>query len=367
MCVGADFVVLRCRSATCARRRLPSCCTDVRTARSCFRLLLIADRRTGPVASAAPALCAVPAVERSRFRRIACRADDLRDGAAAGADLPRARHDLHRRRHADRGRRHGRRRRAVLAMMKRRLTWDLMRQATESTAKLSAFVVFILIGARVFSLTFYGVRRPSLGRGTAGRRCRAAQIGFLIFVNIFVFVLAFFLDFFEIAFIVIPLLGPAGGAARHRPDLVRRHPRREHADVVHASALRICAVLSALGRAARGVHRPGHRQAHGAGHHRADLLGRGAVRGHPVHHGRPRHRLPGDGDALQGHRHRRWIRPRSRSRSSSPICRRSTWRPPKFAARASQTRVKKAPDESSGAFACNSRATVSAARARCGS
>src|SRR3954462_12103850 len=96
----------------------------------------------------------------------------------------------------------------ILGASKRRLTWDLIRQATESTAKLSAFVVFILVGARVFSLTFYGVNGhvwvehllTSLPGG---------QIGFLIFVNAFVFVLAFFLDFFELAFIVIPLLGPA--------------------------------------------------------------------------------------------------------------------------------------------------------------
>ncbi len=96
----------------------------------------------------------------------------------------------------------------ILALIKRRLSWDLTRQAVESTAKLSAFVVFILVGARVFSLTFYGVdghkwveeMLVSLPGG---------QIGFLVFVNAFVFVLAFFLDFFEIAFIVIPLLGPA--------------------------------------------------------------------------------------------------------------------------------------------------------------
>ncbi len=96
----------------------------------------------------------------------------------------------------------------ILGAAKRRLSWDLIRQATESTAKLSAFVVFILVGARVFSLTFYGVNGhvwvehllTSLPGG---------QIGFLIFVNVFVFFLAFFLDFFELAFIVIPLLGPA--------------------------------------------------------------------------------------------------------------------------------------------------------------
>ena len=95
----------------------------------------------------------------------------------------------------------------ILAPCKRRLSWDLIRQAMNSTAKLSAFVVFILIGARVFSLTFYGVNGhvwvehllTSLPGG---------QIGFLIVVNVFVFVLAFFLDFFELAFIIMPLLGP---------------------------------------------------------------------------------------------------------------------------------------------------------------
>jgi TRAP-type mannitol/chloroaromatic compound transport system permease large subunit len=96
----------------------------------------------------------------------------------------------------------------ILAVMKGRLTFGLTRQAAEATAKLSAFVVLILVGARVFSLTFYGVD---------GHRwveellvsLPGGQVGFLIFVNAFVFVLAFFLDFFELAFIVIPLLGPA--------------------------------------------------------------------------------------------------------------------------------------------------------------
>jgi len=96
----------------------------------------------------------------------------------------------------------------VLAMIKRRLSWDLTRQAAESTAKLASFVVFILIGSRIFSLTFYGVNGhvwvENLLISLPG-----GQIGFLLFVNIFVFFLAFFLDFFEIAFIVIPLLGPA--------------------------------------------------------------------------------------------------------------------------------------------------------------
>jgi tripartite ATP-independent transporter DctM subunit len=96
----------------------------------------------------------------------------------------------------------------ALAIAKRRLTWDLTRQAAQSTAKLSSFVVFILVGARVFSLTFYGVDGHRWVEGLLVS-LPGGQVGFLIFVNAFVFVLAFFLDFFELAFIVIPLLGPA--------------------------------------------------------------------------------------------------------------------------------------------------------------
>jgi TRAP-type mannitol/chloroaromatic compound transport system permease large subunit len=96
----------------------------------------------------------------------------------------------------------------ILGAVKRRLTWDLVRQAVESTAKLSAFVVFILIGARVFSLTFYGVNGHIWVENML-TSLPGGQFGFLVFVNAFVFVLAFFLDFFELAFIVIPLLGPA--------------------------------------------------------------------------------------------------------------------------------------------------------------
>ncbi len=96
----------------------------------------------------------------------------------------------------------------LLAYGKRRMTFDLLKQATESTAKLSAFVLFILVGARVFSLTFYGVNGhvwvEHLLVGLPG-----GATGFLIVVNIMVFLLAFFLDFFELAFIIVPLLGPA--------------------------------------------------------------------------------------------------------------------------------------------------------------
>ena len=99
----------------------------------------------------------------------------------------------------------------LLAIAKRRLTLPLLRQALEATAKLSSFVIFILIGARVFSLTFYGVDGHKWVEHLLVS-LPGGQIGFLLFVNAFVFVLAFFLDFFELAFIVVPLLGPAAEA-----------------------------------------------------------------------------------------------------------------------------------------------------------
>ncbi len=95
----------------------------------------------------------------------------------------------------------------VMAVARRRLSIKLMRQAMDATAKLTAFVVFILVGARVFSLTFYGVD-GHLWVEHLLTNLPGGQLGFLIVVNILVFVLAFFLDFFELSFIIVPLLGP---------------------------------------------------------------------------------------------------------------------------------------------------------------
>ncbi|MDY0013199.1 MAG: TRAP transporter large permease subunit [Rhodocyclaceae bacterium] len=99
----------------------------------------------------------------------------------------------------------------VMALVRRRLNLDLLRQAMDTTAKLTAFVVFILVGARLFSLTFYGVDGHRWVEGLLVD-LPGGQAGFLIVVNSLIFLLAFFLDFFELAFIVIPLLGPAASA-----------------------------------------------------------------------------------------------------------------------------------------------------------
>lgn len=95
----------------------------------------------------------------------------------------------------------------VLAIMNRRLSWDLTRQAMNSTSRLSCFVVFILIGSTVFSLVFRGVN-GDLWVEHLLTSLPGGNTGFLIVVNIMFFVLAFFLDFFELAFILVPLVGP---------------------------------------------------------------------------------------------------------------------------------------------------------------
>ncbi|MFO1430816.1 MAG: TRAP transporter large permease subunit [Candidatus Competibacteraceae bacterium] len=95
----------------------------------------------------------------------------------------------------------------ILALLNRRLDWTLLKQAMDITAKLSCFVMFILLGSTVFSLVFRAVNGDLWVEhwltGLPG-----GQLGFLIVVNIMVFVLAFFLDFFELSFILVPLLGP---------------------------------------------------------------------------------------------------------------------------------------------------------------
>ncbi|EBU8131872.1 C4-dicarboxylate ABC transporter, partial [Salmonella enterica subsp. enterica serovar Java] len=96
----------------------------------------------------------------------------------------------------------------AMAAAKGRLNLDVVKQALAATTRLSSFVMFILIGARVFSLTFYGVN-GHLWVEHLLTSLPGGELGFLVAVNILVFVLAFFLDFFELAFIIVPLLAPA--------------------------------------------------------------------------------------------------------------------------------------------------------------
>ena len=95
----------------------------------------------------------------------------------------------------------------ILAISRKRLNYQLLRQALVGTTKLSCFVLFILIGATVFGLTFQGVDGPLWVEHLLAD-LPGGQLGFLILVNVMVFFLAFFLDFFELSFIVVPLLAP---------------------------------------------------------------------------------------------------------------------------------------------------------------
>lgn len=95
----------------------------------------------------------------------------------------------------------------LMAISRKRLSFSLLKQAMDTTTKLSCFVMFILIGSTVFSLTFRAVD-GDLWVEHLLINMPGGQTGFLIVVSILTFVLAFFLDFFELAFIIVPLLGP---------------------------------------------------------------------------------------------------------------------------------------------------------------
>ena len=95
----------------------------------------------------------------------------------------------------------------LLSMLNGSFTWKLLREAMGNAMRITAMVIYILIGATVFSLVFQGVDGSHWVEGLL-TDLPGGQIGFLLFVNLFIFVLGFFLDFFEIAFIVVPLLAP---------------------------------------------------------------------------------------------------------------------------------------------------------------
>ena len=99
----------------------------------------------------------------------------------------------------------------ALTAIKGRLTVDVVRQALLSTTRLSSFVMFILIGATVFSLTYYSINGHIWVRDLL-TALPGGEYGFLIAVCAIIFFLAFFLDFFELAFVIVPLLIPAANA-----------------------------------------------------------------------------------------------------------------------------------------------------------
>jgi len=96
----------------------------------------------------------------------------------------------------------------LLAIVHRRLNFQALKATMDETTKLTSMVVFLLIGSTAFSLVFRGlygdVWIEDLLTGLPG-----GKIGLLVVANLTIFLLGFFIDFFEIAFIVIPMLAPA--------------------------------------------------------------------------------------------------------------------------------------------------------------
>jgi tripartite ATP-independent transporter DctM subunit len=95
----------------------------------------------------------------------------------------------------------------LLALARGRLSRLQLTQAMDSTTRLTTFVIFILIGSTIFTLVFRGLDGDVWVEHLFSQ-LPGGEVGFLVAVNLLVFVLAFFLDFFEIAFIVVPLVGP---------------------------------------------------------------------------------------------------------------------------------------------------------------
>ena len=95
----------------------------------------------------------------------------------------------------------------LMATVRGRLGLNVLKGALESTTRLSIFVMFILIGSTVFSFTF-NAADGHIWVEHLFDKLPGGQMGFLIFVNLLVFLLGMFIDFFEIAFIIVPMLVP---------------------------------------------------------------------------------------------------------------------------------------------------------------
>jgi TRAP-type mannitol/chloroaromatic compound transport system permease large subunit len=187
----------------------------------------------------------------------------------------------------------------VMAWVRRRMSFSLLKQALGSTTRLSSFVMFILIGATVFSLVFQAADGPIWVEHLLSS-LPGGPVGFLIAVNVLVFFLAFFLDYFELSFIVVPLLAPV--AHKLGIDLI-------WFGVLLAVNMQTSFMHPPFGFALfflrsvaprETVRGPRDPEGHGAGHDDADLQGRDPVRADPAHHGGHPHRVPADRDGQPG-------------------------------------------------------------------
>ncbi len=95
----------------------------------------------------------------------------------------------------------------VLAAINQRLSWATLQEVCDATLRTTSMAIFILLGSQAFSLVFRGLGGDSAVRGFFSL-IPGGKYGFLIVTLLIVFILGFFIDFFEIAFIVVPLCLP---------------------------------------------------------------------------------------------------------------------------------------------------------------
>ena len=96
----------------------------------------------------------------------------------------------------------------ILAALNRRLTRQALNETMRYTTRLTAMVIFLLIGSTAFALVFRGLGGDLWIEGLL-TDLPGGKIGLLVVANLMVFILGFFIDFFEIAFIILPLIVPA--------------------------------------------------------------------------------------------------------------------------------------------------------------
>jgi tripartite ATP-independent transporter DctM subunit len=93
----------------------------------------------------------------------------------------------------------------LLAAVNGRLSLTALRETMDETMRLTSMVMFLLVGSTAFSLVFRGLGGDFWIEDLL-TNLPGGVIGFLILANLTIFLLGFFIDFFEIAFIIIPLL-----------------------------------------------------------------------------------------------------------------------------------------------------------------
>ena len=130
----------------------------------------------------------------------------------------------------------------ALAAAHRRLSMEALKAAMDDTTRLTIMVIFLLIGSTTFTLVFRGLE-GDLWIADMLTDLPGGSLGFLLVVNAIVFGLGFFIDFFEIAFIIVPLIVAPAQIPGHRPDVVGDRPGREHPDVLPHSPIRFFPLL----------------------------------------------------------------------------------------------------------------------------